>query len=810
MNVSYKWLKEYVNITVSPQELADRLTSSGVAVEGVKYLGEGITNTVVAYVEECGKHPDADKLSLCRVYDGETHFQVVCGASNVAQGQKIVLARIGATLPGDFIIKAAKLRGVDSQGMICSAKELGMPAELLLPEQKEGILVLPPDAPVGMDAASYLDLDDYILELDLTPDRGDCLSILNVARQVAAIFDIQIREPEMILQNPVDQETRGITISIESPEDCPRYVGKIVEKIKVGPSPFWMQNRLRSAGIRPISNVVDVTNFVLLEMGQPLHAFDYERLAGEKIIVRRARQGETIVTLDDQERSLDSDMLLICDGEKPVAIAGVMGGANSEVTTETRNVLIESAYFSPVSIRKTATRLGLRSEASARFEKGINYEQCALAALRAAQLLEQIAGGKPYSGEVDVYPAPIPRARVRLHYPKANSVLGTSLTNQEIDTLLSRLQLLKVEEEGEAAVYEIPAFRPDLRIEEDLIEEVASLFGLENIPVTLPYGATNPGARNTEQKMRLKIQETLAGLGMNEIITYSFINRSHLEKIQIPPQDLRRNVVEVLNPLSEEQGIMRTSLLPGMLETVLRNHNRRNEDMLLFEMGKVYLRDGFPDRAELPLEEQKLCLFGRGIIARDWQNKGKEVDYYYLKGILAGLFSALKVEGISFQPANDAGEYHPGRCAKILLDGSFLGYVGELHPQVADHYDLGGRNYIAELDLRTLLAVCREKTDYRYLPKFPGMSRDLALLAGEEIPASRLIEIIEQAGGELLRQVEVFDLYQGSQIPQGKKSIAFTLRFQAEDRTLTDEEVSVCIKEIKEALERETGARLRE
>jgi phenylalanyl-tRNA synthetase beta chain len=810
MDLSYKWLKEYVDFDLTPQELADKLTASGVAVEGITNLSEELSGLVVAYVEECGKHPDADKLSLCKVYDGQDHYQVVCGAANVAQGQKIIFAKIGAVLPGNFKIKAAKLRGVDSQGMICSAKEIGIPQELLLPSQKEGILELDSEAPLGMDGAKYLDLDDYILELDLTPDRGDCLSVLNVARQLAAILNTKVKEPAISLKNPVDNSSKKIDIKIEDLESCPRYVGKIIENVIIGESPFWMQSRLRSAGLRPINNVVDVTNYVLLEMGQPLHAFDYEMLSGNKIIVRKARQGEKVVTLDSQERTLDNEMLLICDGERPVAIAGVMGAENSEVTSQTKTVMIESAYFNPVSIRKTSTKLGLRSEASARFEKGINYDQTKLAAIRAAQLLEEIAQGTPHKEELDVYPEPIKNAEVRLRFDKANKVLGTSLEKSEIKNIFARLNLEIISENESEAVFKIPGYRPDLQIEEDLIEEIASIYGLENIPVTLPYGDTNPGARTLNQKVRKKIFEILSSSGANEVINYSFINPAHLDKVLLPENDVRRSAVEVLNPLSEEQGIMRTTLVPGMLDNALRNHNRRSENILTFEIGKVYYKNGFPEKTVLPEEELKLAFLGRGKIAGDWKNKDEEIDFYYLKGILNKLFDALKISGIEYVPASDAGEYHPGRCAKVLLDGDFIGYIGEINPKVADNYSLSGRTYLSELHLDKLIEKCENKIDYKYLPKYPGITRDLALLVDDTVRAGELIASIENNGGKLLESVEIFDLYQGSQIPEGKKSIAFSLKFQAEDRTLTDEDVNVLINKIKDGLEEDYKAKLRD
>ena len=810
MYLSYKWLKEYIDFDLSPQELADTLTGSGLEVEGIKALADEVKGTVVAFVEESGKHPDADKLSLCQLTDGQEKYQVVCGAANVAAGQRVILAKPGAVLPGNFKIKTTKLRGVESQGMICSAKELGIAPELLLAEQKEGILVLAEDAPLGLDGAQYLHMDDYILEIDLTPDRGDCLSIINIARQLAAVLNKKVKEPEIVCQNLLENSDKKIAIKLEDSDACPRYVGKIVEDVTIAPSPIWMQARLRSAGMRPINNVVDVTNYVLLEMGQPLHAFDYEMLSGKQIIVRRAEEGEKIITLDSKERSLDQEMLLICDGQRPVAIAGVMGAENSEVTDETKDVMIESAYFDPQSVRKTATKLGLRSEASIRYEKGIDYDQTKKAAQRAAQLLEEIARGKVQKEELEVYPHPIENAQVELTFDRVNKLLGTDLSKEEMLEILKRLNLELLSQDDKKAQFRIPAYRHDLRIEEDLIEEIACIYGLDNIPITLPYGDTNPGGRNQRQKNIKKIKEILAACGANEVINYSFINRSHLDKILLPENDLRRKTIDLLNPLSEEQAIMRTSLIPGMLENVLRNYNRRSEDLLIFEQGKVFYKNGFPEKSALPEEANRIALLGRGYAPGDWKNKKEEIDFYYMKGVLQSLFTSLKIKNIEYLPVSDAPEYHPGRTAKITAGGEFLAFLGEVNPKVADNYDIPGRTFIAEIDLDKLLALTSEDFDFKYLPKYPGVNRDLAILVDDQVRAGQLIDSIEKNGGKLLINTEVFDIYQGGQIPSGKKSIAFSLKFQAEDKTLTDTDVGALMDKIKNGLESEFAAKLRD
>jgi len=810
MKVSFKWLQEYVDIDITPEELADKLTNAGVTVEYIEHLNKGLTGVVVGEVLEAVKHPNAEKLSLCQVTTGgDNHFQVVCGAPNVRTGQRVPFALVGAELPGGLKIKKAKLRGTESQGMICSAQELGINEDGLTSDQKEGILDLDPTAPLGVDIIEYLKLDDCILEFDLTPNRSDCLSVINIAKEVASLLGKKVKFPE-IKFSEIDKKAEDLAVvEIKDPNLCRRYVAKIIEGVEIKPSPQWLQHKLRCAGMRPINNVVDITNYILMEMGQPLHAFDYNYLNQGTIIVRKVEKGEKIITLDENERELTDDMLLITDPQKAVAIAGVMGGLNSEVTAETTTVLIESAYFSPTSIRKTSTALSLRSEASLRFEKGINIETVVDAANRAAQLLQELAGGKVLKGVIDNYPNPIERTKINLELAKVNEVLGTNIDNEQIKEILKSLNICIVEDIGSSVIVEVPPYRPDITIAEDLIEEVARIAGYDTIPTTLPYGASSKGQKTSGQKLRDKVIDNMSASGLVEVINFSFINKNNFDKLLIPEGDIRRNAIPVLNPLSEEQGYMRTTLLSGLLETLRRNINRRSENLGIFELGKVYLPQGFPERSVLPEEKWILGIALRGVLVSDWQNKGQQVDFYYLKGVIEDLLKQLKVSEITFKSCQDNPFYHPGRSAYIYIANELIGVIGEVHPQVADNYDLPAKNYVGEIDVELLLKIGQGPISFQQLPKYPAVNRDLALVVREEVASSQLLEVIKTQGGELLSDVYIFDLYKGNQIPLDYKSLAFALTFQAEDRTLTDKEINDIHEKIENALAEKFQASLR-
>lgn len=810
MQISFNWLKEYVDIEISVTELQERMTKAGVTVEHVEPTNKGIEKVVTAKVLEKIKHPDAEKLSVCQVTtDGETTMQVVCGAPNVAAGQIVAFALPGAHLPEGVKIKKAKLRGVESNGMICSSKELGIDPEKIPPEQKEGIVVLPEDTPLGVSITEIMGLDDYILELDLTPNRSDCLSVLNVAREIGALLNKPVRIPALeITEN--DEDIHNLAqVEIKAPELCHRYCAKMVKGVKIQPSPFWLQHRLQCAGVRPINNIVDVTNYILMELGQPLHAFDYHEIAGHKITVRTAQKGEKITTLDGNERQLADDMLLICDDERPVAVAGVMGGENTEVTDQTTDVFIEAAYFQPTTVRRTSTRLGLRSESSIRFEKGINMETVAYAANRAAQLMQALGGGVIVGGMIDNYPTVHEPVMVDLTLSRVNQVLGTDIADGEIKAILRSLNFEITRESADAITVKVPPYRPDVSIAEDLIEEVTRIHGYDAIPDTLPFGSSSQGHLTEGQKIRDAIIAKMAGLGLNEVVNYSFINKNNDEKLGYPADDIRRNSVPILNPLSEEQGHMRTSILPGLLNTMLSNINHRNDNLALFELGKIFLLQGELEAKTLADERWTLGIALHGKNAATWQQAGLEYDFYYLKGLIEALLADLKIKDVVFVPCHDNSIYHPGRCAHLLLDEQVAGVFGELHPQIADNYGLKGRSYVAEINVDVLIKHGTGTIAAQSLPKFPAVSRDLAIVIDEKITSYDLKRCIIKAGGQLLKDVAIFDVYQGDQISTGQKSVAFALLFQAEDRTLTDEEVNTVYEKICAALNEEYQGTLR-
>ncbi|MBE3588388.1 MAG: phenylalanine--tRNA ligase subunit beta [Thermoanaerobacteraceae bacterium] len=808
MRVSWKWLKEYVDIPVNPAELADRLTMAGVAVEGLEEPGKGITNVVTGRIVKIEPHPNADKLVVCMVDTGEGELrQIVTGAPNVREGHVVPVAVEGAHLAGGLVIKKARLRGVESRGMLCSGQELGLDPRTMPADQAHGIMILPADTPVGLDIHPVIGLDDVILELDLTPNRGDCLSMIGVAREVAALFGTALRFPETTVREVPAPALEGrVRVDIAEPDLCRRYVARLFTHVQVKPSPLWMQERLRAAGIRPISNIVDITNYVMMELGQPLHAFDYDTLKEGHIIVRRARPGEVIVSLDGVERRLTDEMLAITDPGGPVAVAGVMGGLATEVTDNTTTVLLESAWFHPVSIRRTSRALGLRSESSTRFEKGIDPEGCLAAANRAAHLLQKIGAGEVAGIVVDNYPRPAQRKTVILRPERVGHVLGTDISPEETKDVLNRLGFgVKRADSGEILV-DVPGHRVDMGLEIDLIEEVARLYGYDRIPATLPYGRTTRGARTREQVLLKRIKDLLAGCGLSEVITYSFTSPAVPDRFKVPAGNPLRRMIRLQNPLSEDQSVMRTMLLPGLVEVLQRNFNRRVTDGAIFEMGRVFL----PGEGEpLPEERPVLAMAAMGTLPGGWNRAGTPLDFYYLKGVLETLGERMGLGRLVFQPERENPAFHPGRTAYVQVNGERLGILGEIHPDVLESYGLDTRVTGCELDLQLLLSLAGAVPRYRPLPRFPAVERDLAVVVRRDIPAADVLRIIRKAGGHLLQSAQLFDVYEGEQIKEGHRSLAFALKFQAEDRTLTDEEVMAHTAAIAAALAKQLGAELR-
>jgi len=802
MFVSYKWLQDYVDLTgVTADKLAEKITKSGIEVEGVEILNKGIKGVVVGHVLEREQHPNADKLSKCLVDLGEGEpVQIICGAPNVAKGQKVAVAKVGAVLPGNFKIKKAKLRGEESNGMICSLQELGIEGKIVPKEYSEGIFVFPQEAEVGADAIALLGRDDQVLELSLTPNRADCLSMLGVAYEVAAILGRDVLLPETNLEPTAEKAADYVKVTVEAHEDNPLYAAKIIKNVKIGPSPLWLQARLMNAGIRPHNNVVDITNYILLEYGQPLHAFDYDRLGSKEILVRRAHDGEKLVTLDDMERTLTSDHLVITNGTEPVALAGVMGGANSEVTSDTTTVLLEAAYFNGQTVRKASKDHGLRSEASARFEKGVDPNRVQLAGERAAYLMAKYAGGEVLEGTVMVNTLKVEPAVVSITLEKINRVLGTALEMSQVKDIFDRLQF-EAAIEGDTITVTAPTRRGDIKIEEDLIEEVARLYGYDNIPKTLPVG-TASGKLSAYQKKRRVVRNFLEGAGLYQTLTYSLTSEEKAAQFALET----REAIRLAMPMSEDRSVLRLSIIPQLLEVVKYNSARQNDSLAVYETGNVFLSNG---KEVLPDEEEHVAAAITGLWHNhSWQGEKKPVDFFVLKGILEGMFEKLGLnDRIEFVQAQVEG-MHPGRTAEIRLNGTKIGFAGQVHPNVQKDLDIKD-TYVFELSLKALLAENAEPLFYEAIPRFPSITRDIALVVNKETVSGTLKEIIVTAGAPLLKEAHVFDLYEGDKMEEGKKSIAFSLKYVDPERTLTDEEVTKVHEKVLAALEEKAGAVLR-
>lgn len=803
MFVSYRWLQDYVDLTgISAEELAEKITRSGIEVEGVEDLGEGISGVVIGHVVDREQHPNADKLNKCLVDLGEGEpVQIICGAPNVAEGQKVAVAKVGAVLPGNFKIKKAKLRGEESNGMICSLQELGVEGKLVAKEYQEGIFVFPNDVEPGADALELLNLNDKVLELGLTPNRSDALSMLGVAHEVAAILGREVKYPEVALETNNEKASNYISVKVDAKEDNPLYVARVVKNVKIAPSPLWMQTRLMAAGIRPHNNVVDITNYILLEYGQPLHAFDYDRLGSKEILVRRAKNSEKIVTLDDAERTLTEEHLVITNGTEPIALAGVMGGANSEVQNDTTTVLIESAYFKGFTVRTASKDHGLRSEASARFEKGIDPNRTRLAADRAASLMALYAGGEVVDGTVEVDTMTIEPAVVSISLKRINGVLGTELTGEQVKDIFVRLQFDVKEEEG-SFVVTVPTRRGDITIEEDLVEEVARLYGYDHLPTTLPVSESTPGRLTPYQEKRRKVRRFLEGVGLLQAITYSLTSEEKSAQFALEQSE----AIRLAMPMSEERSTLRLSLIPHLLEAVKHNNARQIDSVALYEIGSVFLAKS---QGELPQEKERLSGAVTGLWhTHGWQGEKKAVDFYVVKGIVEGVFNLLGVtDQIEYKLANKEG-MHPGRTAEVFLNGLSVGFVGQLHPAVQKDLDLR-ETYVFELDLQTLLTTDVQEVQYEPIPRFPSISRDIALVVEKAVSAGDIQRVIEEAGGKLLKDVTVFDLYEGEKMEPGKKSVAFSLRYFDPERTLTDEDVTKAHDRVLQAVEKAFGASLR-
>ena len=801
MKLPLSWLKDYTNIDgVTPKEFDAKMTMSGSKVESVDYLGAEINNVVTGEILSVEKHPDSDHLVICQINVGkEEPIQIVTGAPNVTEasiGEICPVCLHKSTLPGGVKITKGKLRGVVSNGMMCSFQELGLDHGCVPYACDNGILFLPKGTPVGVDIKGVLGLDEYVADFEITSNRPDCLSMIGLAREAAATFQRPFAVREPVIKGCGGDVKEYISVRVDEPELCPRYTAKIVKNIKIEPSPAWMRERLFASGVRPINNIVDITNYVMLEYGQPMHAFDYACLSDGQIVVRRPKAGEAIQTLDGQDRAITSEMLAICDGQKPVAIAGVMGGANSEITDSTKTVVFESACFHGATIRITAKALGMRTEASGRFEKGLDASLTMPALLRACELIEELGAGEVVDGVVDVCTADLSPKALPFEPDKMNALLGTDLSADVQKEMLERLAF-KVE--GDKVI--VPSFRIDIARMCDLAEEVARMYGYDNIPVRLYAGDTTQGGLTPRQQLERKAAGVCLAAGFDEAMSHSFISPKFYDAIGWAEDDVRRISTTILNPLGEDFSVMRTTVLPSMLDSLSHNNAHRNPTASLYELGTVYLpvvKDGKADADQLPHEEKILTLGSYG-----------KLSFFHFKGVIEALLTELNIKDVSFAADTENPSYHPGRCAKVYAGETLLGTFGTIHPLVAKKYGFTGEVLTAELSMDALCGASDAVKLYQPLPKFPASTRDIAVLVDDTVPAASMQKAIEKAAGSILESVKLFDIYKGKGIPAGKKSAAYSMSMRAADRTLTDEECDSAMKKAIAALESEFGAVLR-
>ncbi len=810
MQVSMKWLQDYIQLDESAEVLADKYTMAGIPVENVIRADAGLEKVVTGRLDKVVPHPDSDHLLVCTVNIGKDEpIRIVTGAPNVAEGQVVPVALVGAHLPNGQKISKGKLRGVASNGMLCSAGELHLNLEALPEEQKTGIYILPEDTAIGVPAKDVLGLDDVVLEFELTANRGDCFSVFGLVREAAALTGKKPNWPE-IKVNEDDEAKAGdmIKIGIEATDLCGRFSARVLKNVKLGPSPEWMRERLEGAGIRAINNVVDVTNFVMVELGQPMHAYDYDQVVGHSLTARRAVAGENLHTLDDSSRVAKGDELVIADGEKPAGLAGIMGGLETEITENTTTVVLEAASFNGPSIRRTARACGLHSEASGRFERGVDVTKTIRALDRAAQLLQDMGACTVAKGVVDVYPNPKAEVRVDFTVEDINRRLGTELPASEMTGIMEKLGF-QVEGKGPGS-YQVlvPSWRNDVSCMEDISEEVARIHGYDNIPSTLPFGRAVQGGQSPVQDFVDKIKSVLVGMGMCEELSFGFTHPSVFDKLRIPEDSPLRQAVPIMNPLTDEYPLVRTTLLSGIFENALRNYSRKNEDVRLFEVAPVFYPKALPV-TEQPVQVLKLAgiIMGRRN-AVGWSQAKDEVDFYDMKGIVEELLKQIAISKYTVEP----GEHyamHPGKTAVFKKGREIIATVGEVHPAVAAAFGISKKMYIFEMDIDTLMKYTAKNFHCEHLPKYPAITRDLAMLVDDAVAAGEVEQVIEKNGGKHFREVTLFDVYTGKQIAEGKKSLAFTVRFQSDERTLTDEEADTAFNNIISAISSKFKAELR-
>ena len=804
MRFSFRWLKSYVEIDADPKEVAERLTMAGLEVETVEDRYPHLKGVVAVKITKIDKHPKADKLQICLCHDGSREYRVVCGAPNVSEGIVVPLVLPGTILPSGNRIQEVTIRGERSHGMLTSEKELE------LGDDASGLLILPDDTPLGQPLDKALGIEDYILEVAITPNRGDCLSVLGIAREVSALFGTALKYPEIELAEEGPSVFDVAQVVIEDADKCPRYTARVLFDVKIGPSPKWMRDRLESAGVRSINNIVDVTNYVMLEMGQPLHAFDYDRLTEHKIVVKCAHDGERFVTIDGQERTLFSDTLLICDGGGPVAIGGVMGGENSEIGEDTKHVLIESAWFNPSSIRRTSKKLHLSTESSYRFERGVDPEGVVTALNRAAQLMMETAGGKLAKGIIDVYPRPYKRPVLNLRIGKTNTYLGTNFSRQEMADALTRLEMdVKVLDNDTLEVVP-PSFRLDITREVDLTEEVARILGYDNIPTAHPQTVVLGHEKNEHLRLRDELKNFLRGTGCREIITYSFISQISLKKLGLEQNDIRLNPIKLLNPLSEEQAVMRTSLVPGILNIVRYNLDRENENLRLFELSKVFIPEAGQNLGD-PLPDERFNLVV-ALVGRRGQSELYDYgpfDYTDIKGFAEAIMEFFRVSSVKYLPGEADPYMDPVISAGVFVGEERVGVVGRINPLVAEEFDIEEPVWLLELDFEKLFKLRGPEIRFVPLPKYPFVARDLAIVVDEEFPVQEVIDFLKGLNNPLLERVEIFDIFRSDRIGKGKKSVGYRLIYRERTRSLTDEEVNKIHDDIARKLVEHFGVKFR-
>ena len=805
MKASVEWLREYSDIDVSCEELGDILTMTGSKVEEIDQKGNDIKNVVVGKILEIKKHPNADKLVVTKVDIGNETLQIVTGAKNIKENDIVPIAKDGAELPGGKKIVKSPLRGIDSCGMMCSVGELGLDVKDYPNQIEDGIMILPKsyEKDLGKDIVDVLNLREEVIDFEITPNRPDCLSIEGLGRETAASLGKTFKNPRKNLEElkiEDKNEIEGLKVDITAPDLCYRYIARVVKNVKIGPSPEWMVRRLKACGVRSINNIVDITNYVMLELGQPMHAFDINSIEGKHITVRRAKNGEKITTLDEVERTLDENDLVIADEKKSVAIAGVMGGLNSEIEETTKTVVFESAMFYGGNVRKTAKKVGLRTESSSRFEKGLSSENTLRAINRAVELVELLGAGEPVDGKIDVYPTKQKINKIKLDVDRINNLLGTNISKQEMIDILAKVDI-KVENDFAIAPY----FRMDLEFVADIAEEIARFYGYDKLDTTLIKAATTLGVRTKEQKIEKKIEDVLVNNGLSEIYTYGFVGEKDLEKSKIR-KELIENAITITNPLSDEYKLMRPTTIPSMMQILALNNNRKNQNVKLFDISRNYRNvNGEVEKGEVPLQENILTI---GMY-------GDDVDFYTLKGLIENVLEVSNVNSYDIQKETQNESYHPGRCANIKVGIDVIATIGEVHPEVLMNYDINKKCYLAEVNITKIVKYSKQNKKYHEVPKFPAVERDIAIIVDENIEVGEIEKTIIRKARKLLKgkksleELKLFDIYRDEKIGENKKSVAYSLVFRDLSKSLSDDEINPVMEEITKELENKFNAELR-